>query len=149
MFTIATPIKKMSSRYKVMCGCECCISAKSIHSSLPSWRDCYLKNSRISAKILKTEGLGEKKIAYMKHIKIQSCHMGVIFKPNHMTRQKQQCVHTHSQIMRYHTENVYFGIVQNIQALIFLTRKQMISIPTPVLQFVFTLLYNCTLLKTW
>ena len=30
-------------RYKVMCGCECCISAKSIHSSLLSWRDRYLK----------------------------------------------------------------------------------------------------------
>ena len=28
--------KKMSARYKVMCGCECCISAKSIHSSLLS-----------------------------------------------------------------------------------------------------------------
>ena len=24
--------KKMSARYKIMCGCECCISAKSIHS---------------------------------------------------------------------------------------------------------------------
>ena len=23
---------KMSSRYKVVCGCECCISAKSMHS---------------------------------------------------------------------------------------------------------------------
>ena len=26
-----------------MCGCECCISAKSMHSSLLSWRDFYLK----------------------------------------------------------------------------------------------------------
>ena len=25
-------LKKMSARYKIMCGCECCISAKSIHS---------------------------------------------------------------------------------------------------------------------
>ena len=24
-------LKQMSTRYKVMCGCECCISAKSIH----------------------------------------------------------------------------------------------------------------------
>ena len=36
-------LKKMSARYKIMCGCECCISAKSIHSSLLSWRDRYLK----------------------------------------------------------------------------------------------------------
>ena len=35
--------KKKSARYKIMCGCECCISAKSIHSSLLSWRDRYLK----------------------------------------------------------------------------------------------------------
>ena len=26
-----------------MCGCECCISAKIIHSSLPSLHDSYLK----------------------------------------------------------------------------------------------------------
>ena len=36
-------LKKMSARYKIMCGCECCISAKSIHSSLLSWRERYLK----------------------------------------------------------------------------------------------------------
>ena len=34
--------KQMSSRYKVMCGCECCISAKSMHSSLLLWRDNYI-----------------------------------------------------------------------------------------------------------
>ena len=36
-------LKPMSARYKVMCGCECCISAKSIHLSFLSWRDRYLK----------------------------------------------------------------------------------------------------------
>ena len=36
-------LKQMSARYKVMCGCEGCIYAKSIHSSLLSWRDRYLK----------------------------------------------------------------------------------------------------------
>ena len=34
-------LKIMSSRYKVMCDCECCISDKIIHSSLLSWRDWY------------------------------------------------------------------------------------------------------------
>ena len=97
-----------------------------------------LNSLKISSKMLKTEGLGEKQIAYMKHIKIQSFHMGFIFTPNHMTRQRQQCVHTHSQIMCYHNENVYCDVVPNVQALIFLTRKQMIIILTPVLKFVFT-----------
>ena len=44
-----------------------------------------LKNSRISAKMIKTEGPEKKQIAYMKLIKIQSCHMGVILTPKHMT----------------------------------------------------------------
>ena len=64
--------------------------------------------------------------------------MAVIFTPKHMTCKNQQCVHTHSQIMRYHTGNVYCNVMTNVQELIFLTKKQMISIPTPVLQFVFT-----------
>ena len=64
-------LKQMSTRYKIMCGCECCISAKSIHSSLLSWRDRYLKNSRIKAKMLKVEGLVRKHITYIQHIKIQ------------------------------------------------------------------------------
>ena len=50
-------LKQMSARYKVMCCCECCISAKIIHSSLLFCRDKYLKNSKIKAKILKAEGL--------------------------------------------------------------------------------------------
>ena len=29
-------LKQMSVQYKVMCGCECCMSDKSIHSSLLS-----------------------------------------------------------------------------------------------------------------
>ena len=63
-------LKQMSARYKVICGCECCISAKSIHSSLLSWRDIYLKNSRIKSKILKAEGLLRKHITYIQHINI-------------------------------------------------------------------------------
>ena len=64
-------LKQMSARYKIMCGCECCISAKSIHYSLLSWRDRYLKNSRIKDKILKAEGLVRDHINYIQHIKIQ------------------------------------------------------------------------------
>ena len=36
-------LKEKSARYNIMCGCECCISTKSIHSSLLSWSDRYLK----------------------------------------------------------------------------------------------------------
>ena len=34
-------LKQMSERCKVVCGCECCSSAKSIHLSLISWSDRY------------------------------------------------------------------------------------------------------------
>ena len=80
---------------------------------------------------------GKSKFAYMKLIKIQPCHMGVIFTSNYMTWQGQQCVITDSLIICYHTVNVSWDAVPNVLALIFLTRKQMISIPTPVLQLVF------------
>ena len=49
--------------------------------------------------------MGEKQIAYMKYIKIQSCHMGVIFAPNFMIWQRQKCVRTHSHIVCYHNGN--------------------------------------------
>ena len=74
---------------------------------------------------------------HMKHIKIQSFHMGVNFCPKHLIRKRQQCVHIHSNIMLYHTENVSYDVVTNVQELIFLTKKQMINIPTQVNQFVF------------
>ena len=44
LFSILPPrLEIMSSRYKVMCVCGFCISSKSMHSSLISWRDRYLK----------------------------------------------------------------------------------------------------------
>ena len=73
----------------------------------------------------------------MKLIKIQSSHMDVIFTPKYTTWQRKKCVLTHSLIMRYHNGNGYCDVVPNVLELIFLTRKHMISIPTPVLQFVF------------
>ena len=88
--------------------------------------------------MIKVEGLGGKQIACMNHIKTQSCQMDVIFTPNNMTRKRQQCVHTHSQIMCCNTGNVYCDVVPIVQALFFPIRKHMISIPTPVLQLVFT-----------
>ena len=100
------PIFKLSI-YKVMCGCEYCISAKSMHSSLLSWRDIYFKIQGYQPKFSKQKVWGKSKFTYMKNIKIRSCLMGVIFTSKHMTWKRQQCVLTHSLIMRYHTGNVY------------------------------------------
>ena len=70
-YTPPPQLRQMSTRYKIMCGFGCYISAKSIHSSLLFWCDRYLKNSWIKAKILKAEGLVKNHITYMKHIKIK------------------------------------------------------------------------------
>ena len=43
----------------------------------------------------------------MKHRKIHSCHMGIIFSKKYMIWKSKKCVHTHSQIMCDHTGNVY------------------------------------------
>ena len=121
-----------------MCCCECCISAKSIHSSLLSWSDRYLKNSNIKAKILKTEGLVKNKIAYMKHIKIQSCHMDVIFMSKHLIWKSLECVNIFSLTMQFHTGNVYCDAVLTFHVSIFLSKKHIISIQTQHPQLGFT-----------
>ena len=62
-------LKQMSACYKIMRGCEYCISAKSIHSSFLFLRDTNSKNYRIKDKMLKTEGLVRNNIAYIQQIK--------------------------------------------------------------------------------
>ena len=53
-------LKQMSAQYKIMCGCECCISAKSIHSSLLSWCDRYLKKLKDQSQNSQSRNSGEK-----------------------------------------------------------------------------------------
>ena len=53
-------LKQMSARYKIMCGCECCIYAKSIYSSLLSWRDRYLKKLKDQIQNAQSRRFGEK-----------------------------------------------------------------------------------------
>ena len=66
--------------------------------------------------MIKTEGLGENKIAYMKHIKTQSFHMGVIFMLMHLIWKRQKYLRIHIHITRYHIGNVYCDVVPNLQA---------------------------------
>ena len=50
----------MSARYKVVCGCKCCISTKIIHLSLLSWRDCYFKKLKDVSQNAQNRRSGEK-----------------------------------------------------------------------------------------
>ena len=53
-------LKQMSARYKIMCGCECCIYDKIMHSSLLSWRDKYLKKLKDQSQNVESRRSGEK-----------------------------------------------------------------------------------------
>ena len=53
-------LKKMSARYTIMCGCECCIAAKSIHYSWLSWRDRYLKKLKNQSQNAQSRRSGER-----------------------------------------------------------------------------------------
>ena len=61
-------LKQMSSHYKVICGCECCISSKTIHSPLLSWHDWYYIYIYIYISKTIKKGLVKNQIAYMKYI---------------------------------------------------------------------------------
>ena len=59
--SLLTPqLKQISAQYKVMCGCEYFISAKSIHSSLLSWCDRYLKKLKDKIQNAQSRRSGEK-----------------------------------------------------------------------------------------
>ena len=136
----------MSACYKNMCGCECCIYAKSINSSLLYWRDRYLKKSNIKAEILKEEGLVKNNITYMTHIKIQWCHMGIIFMPKHLIWKMLQCAHILSLIMHFHTGNVYCGVALNVHISIFLTKKKIKNANEQHPQYSFTFITSLDVL---
>ena len=53
-------LKQNSARYKVVCGCECCIYAKRIHPSLISWRDWYLEKLKYQSQNSQNRRSGEK-----------------------------------------------------------------------------------------
>ena len=65
--------------------------------------------------MLKTEGLGENQIKYMKHIKntVMSHERHIYAKTYEMAKSIMR--YTHSQIMPYHTGNIYLYVVPNFQ----------------------------------
>ena len=53
-------LKQMSARYKFICGCECCISAKGINLLLLYWCDRYLKKLKCQIQNAQSRRSGEK-----------------------------------------------------------------------------------------
>ena len=100
-----------------MCGCECCIFTKTMHLSLLSWRERYLK---IKDKICDVQNRRSGELAnhifetYEKTVMPHSKHM---FKM-HLSWLCQKCVHIHHQNMHYHIGNVCCVVVYNVHVLI-------------------------------
>ena len=53
-------LKQISARYKVMCGCECCIYSRIIHYSLLSWSDRHLRKIKDKSQNDQSRRSGEK-----------------------------------------------------------------------------------------
>ena len=81
-----------------------------------------------------------KYITYIQHIKIQWCHMEVIFMPKHLILQMLQCSHILSLSMHCHTVNMYCGSGLTVLVLILLNKKELKNMTKqhPQLGFTFT-----------
>ena len=53
-------LKQIAAHYKIMCGCECCISDKIIHSALISWNDRYLEKIKYKSQNAQSRRSSEK-----------------------------------------------------------------------------------------
>ena len=110
----------MSARYKVVCGCECCISSKSIHSSLISWRDRYLKKLKYKSKNTQSRKSGEKPHQIYETYKNTVMPYGRhIYAKAYDMENDTMCKYPQS----VHTGNVYYGAVPNVYVSIFPTKK--------------------------
>ena len=62
-----------------MCACECCISGKSMHSSLLTWHYCHLKHlkdrSNHSQNIRSSELLGRLFETYKNSVRLHGCYI--------------------------------------------------------------------------
>ena len=89
---------KISEQYKVVCGCECYISAKSIHSSSLSCRDWYFKKLKDQSQNSQNRKSGEK-LNFTYEIYKNTVMQGFISIPKHLICKRQKCFQIHSHIM--------------------------------------------------
>ena len=127
-------LKNMTSWYKVICGCECSISDKIMHSSLLSYHKIYAEKLMIKVVIWKTEGLMKWTVTYLRYNKILLFHMVSMCSKNHLTWLWQQWVQVHHKNIHYRLVNVCCVVVQNFHILIYQLQNQIITIKMLVLQ---------------
>ena len=133
---IPPQINKMSAWYKVVCGRECCISAKSIHSSFLSWHGSYLNKLKDLIQNSRNRRSDEMDNSLFETYKIQECRMEVIYMQNHHTRPWLQCMHIHHHKMHCHNEKFCCVVVLIAHVFIFRANNQIGIILTHLLQCV-------------
>ena len=62
IYILPHKLRNISSNHKVMCGCDCCISAKGIHPPLLTWINYYLKKLKYRSHNDQKRRYGEMKI---------------------------------------------------------------------------------------
>ena len=127
-------LNNMTVQYNVICGCECCISSKSINSYLSPWRDCFLKILKIKVIMHKTEGLVKWKILFLRPKNIMACPMEVIAIKQHQTQIWLKCVHIYHPYMNYQIMYMCYIAVHNVHLLIFQVNHYISTIQRHVLQ---------------
>ena len=103
---LPTQLKNMSPWWKFMCGCEFCISGKSIHSYLFLWLYCYLKILNTKSTIFITEGLVKWSVMFLKYVRMMWYRMFIIYTKHPMTWLWLKISLNHSPKMHYLTGNV-------------------------------------------
>ena len=133
-------LKKISSWYNVMCGCECCVSTRIMNSYLLSCHNNYLKSVKTKSAMRKIDYLVKWSIVYLRLIKTKLCCMGIIFIKQNLTWPYQLCVNIHHTNMNYHDGNECCVIVHSVHILISQVKNQIRITQTHVLQYRFDVL---------
>ena len=110
-------LNKMTCRYKVMCGCECFVFSKSMHSYLLKWLDFRLKQLNDRSHNAQNRGYVEISISILKPVRMQYDLIVIIIKIPLHTRPRQNFVHVLLNIMGYRTGDVCCVVVISTQLL--------------------------------
>ena len=109
----------MTAQYKVMCGCECCISTKIMHLTLLTWRDLHLKHLKYISNNEQNRRSGELLSrlfeTYKNYVIPHGC---LIYNSAAGMAMSDICP------CPYHTGNVYFTVARNAPILLYLNRRQ-------------------------
>ena len=127
-------LKQMSARYKVMCGCECCIYDKRIHSSFLSWRDRYLKKLKDKIQNAQNRRSSEKAHhIYTTYKNTVMPHGRHIYSKSHDTANVTMCAYPHLDNALPHWKCVFFLCC--IYVMCFFTGPSDLSILAFILEF--------------